>query len=735
MAKLSESLPVGKSGWEPILGQNVFTRNLEEGEQAKFDEGGAISLVVQDYNRARAYLDTEAYLLQWEENDVLYQSPTLGTEDPTRARVARFTVNNQSNTMADACRNGLFAQKPPFFLRPRGGTTQGNADAWTALIDVLLDRMKFRYWVGLGIDSMSLHGTGVWKGGWSTRKRIVKKRVPKAKPVQINQPAGNAEKINTVVSDDFDIVPETIEESFPWIEKRMLGTTLFDPAWRTPNAPELCGYAIDYDYPTWSDLERMRDEDCYDIPNSEALKQYCFHRADQDAGQGTTVESSLSHGGSPVQHAEARSVATTANVLEQPMLMLERWDESTVKTVLHINDAWVLIRDEEHGLGRIPHFASNWRNIENTGYGMGHGKLVGGDQRVEQGTLNHALNLLAYQFNPAILVSQGSGAPNQNRMVRAGGYFPVSPLGGDVRKSMAVMEMPAVPAEAWKMIQYAKSSSEETSGADSTFQQGNLGGPGSSAARTATGANRIAAKSDGRVQTPVENIELGLFNPFITMLIDMVKTYMPMKEIRQILSTKLQEDIMRDFDGDAFISADLEVEMLAAAKLAAKAAMAQQLPFLMQIFQQPQLLEQLHAEGKTVDLDVILDVLFAVSEFRMEEEIIRNLTPEEMQRVQSVQNPKVGQTQAETQGKLAIEAVKGENQTALEDRRAQNELARDVTMHALEHHTGAQEDPGERAQNRNDSGIPLSHSFGLALRAGDEDTFEGKGASPLAGVS
>ena len=739
MAETKKAMPAGSSGWEPISASNVFTRTLKEGEEPKFKGTAGVSLVVQDFERAATFLDEKAYLLQWEENDILYQSPTLMSDDSTRARVSRFTVNNQSNTMGDAVKAALFQQKPPFMLRPRpGGKGEKYAQAWTTLLDVLLDRMKFRYWVGLGVEGQTLDGTAIWKGGWGTRERIVKKRKPKAKPVQIDQPAGNQETVHTVESDAFDVVPETVTESYPGIENRMLGTTLFDPGWRTPNDPSLCGYVVDVEYPTWADLDELRKQDCYDIPDSEVLKDFCFRRQNQDAEPGTTAEQNLSSQSSIVLHAESRASATSADPLSQPILMLERWDSGRCNAILRINETWIEIRADEHGMGRVPHFTANWRNIKNAGYGIGMGKLVGSDQRIEQGTLNHALNLLAYQFNPVILHLAGQNAPTQDRVIRAGGFVAVNSPTGDVNRGMAAMQMPSVPSEAWQMIQYAKTSSEETSGADSTFQQGNLGGKGSSAARTATGAGRIAAKSDGRVQTPVENIELGLFNPYLLLLIDMIKTYMPMKEIREILQNKMAADLMADFDGDDFIESDFEVEMLAASKLAAKAAMAQQLPFLMQIFQQPQLLEQLHNEGKTINLDVILDVLFQVSEFRMEDEIICQMDAKTLAMVQQSQNPQAGKSMAETQGKIAVETIRGQNAQELEDRKSQNHLATELALRATDHvaeqHMLTSGDPAENAVARTGGGLPLTRATGLALRADDEAVLEGKGASPLAGV-
>jgi hypothetical protein len=712
MAEDSKAMPVGYNGFAEITMGQVYTRNLAPGELPEYDDAAAASLVVQDYNRARVFVDSEMFSEQWVENDILYDVPLLDSlADPTRARVPRYTVNNQSNTMGDAVKNALFAQKPPFLIRPRGKTSELSVKGWTALLDTLLDRMDFQYWTGLGISSQALHGTGVWKGGWSKRPRVVRKRKAKASKEDVTLPLGGT-KVTTEESLDYETVDETIEESYPWLENRLLGTTLFDPGWRTPNRPDLCGFVVDIDYPTWMDLEGMRNEGCYKIPDAEALKAFFFHNKEASAEGGTDTERSLSLGGSVVSHAEERSRPTTADPLGQPMMMLERHDKSRVMTCLCFNSRTVTIRNDKHRLGRIPHFTANWRSKLNTGWGMGMGKLVGGDQRIEQGTLDHALNLLAYQANPAILHIMGQNAPTGNRTIRAGGFFAVT--GDDVRKAMGVMEMPKIPPEAWQMIQYSKTSSEETSGADATFMQGQLQGKGSSAARTATGAGRIAAKADSRVQTPVENIELGLLVPFLYMLVDMCKIYMPTKEVLQILNGKLAAEIMKDFDADEFMSAEIQIEMLAAAKLAAKVAMAQQLPYLMEIFQQPQLLQQLHNEGKTISLDTILDVLFQVSEFRIEDQIIVPMTDQEKQMVLTMNAPN-----AKVQEATTVEKIKGDNALNLADRKSQNDLATTVAEKALE---------------RDEAGIPLDRAEGLLQRSNDEKTLAGQGPSTIAGA-
>ena len=73
---------------------------------------------------------------------------------------------------------------------------------------------------------------------------------------------------------------------------------------------------------------------------------------------------------------------------------------------------------------------------------------------------------------------------------------------GDVNKAVGFMKMPDVPTDAWKMLELTQKGGEDLSGANSQMQQGNLGGPGSSAARTATGAGRIAAMADQNIAEP-----------------------------------------------------------------------------------------------------------------------------------------------------------------------------------------------------------------------------------------
>ena len=721
--------PQGLTNQTQIRNQDIYIAPGSDIE-LMLTEQGVVTLVVSDFQTAATFVDQEEWYSQWRDNDLLYQSPVIDIGDPTRARVSRFGVNNDANTMADAVKSGLFAQNPPIFLRKRGKTTQQQLDGWMALLSVLFSRMKLQYWAGLGIHCQTLQGTGIMKGGWSKRTRTVLKRKPKGAPARVENASGTTERVHTKDIDSHTLQPDTITESYPWIEYRTLGTTLFDPKWNTPNDPSYAGYVIDVDYTDWTRLRDLKNDDSYTIPDLANLLEWLKERGSRSAEQGTSIEAGLSRSGSPVGHAADRSTSTSIDPTRQPILMLTRTDCDKVMTVLKIDSGWVVIQNRSHHLNRPPHFTMNWRNIDNAGYGMGIGRLTGSDQRVEQGVLNQCLELLAYQLNPAILYARGSGnAPTGDRVVRRGGFIGVDPIGDDVRKAWAVAELPEVPAAAWQTIQYSQQSSQNTSGADSTFMPGNLGGKGSSAARTATGAGRIAAKSDARVQTPVEAVEVGFIVPWTEMLISMVKMYMPLEEIRGILSDKLGEAIADELTQDgAILDAEMECEVLAGAKLAAKAAMAAQLPELMQIFQQPQLLDQLHQEGLTIRLKVLLDVLFAVSEYKMEDEIIVPLTDQQKQHMfQMLQMQQGGGVKG--QADIQREQLRGQNELQKEQLRGKNEIAKTYVQHQLE-----AENPTDKAQERNGGGGPLARAEGLVERGDMERMLQGQGPSVLAGA-
>ena len=139
--------------------------------------------------------------------------------------------------------------------------------------------------------------------GVEERTIIKRGRKRKTPPVSIALPAGGEQQIPSTESDEFEPTQEEVTETWPFFEYRRLGTTLFDPKWCTPDAPEeSCGYVVDVDYVNFGDLQQMREMDCYkNIPDEETLKAFFFDRMEGAA----PVDRTRRHVHDAGQHGDA----------------------------------------------------------------------------------------------------------------------------------------------------------------------------------------------------------------------------------------------------------------------------------------------------------------------------------------------------------------------------------------------------------------------------------------------
>jgi hypothetical protein len=624
-----------------------------------------------------------------------------------------------TRTLARGVKRSLFAEQYPFLLKPGARATQFFADAMTYAVGILLKRMKFQYHGGLQINGQTLYGTGLGKYGVEERTYEKKTRRRRKPETKVALPTGDT-SVPTEESDDFEPKVDTVTESWPFYEYRKLGTTLFDPKWCTPDQPsESAGYCIDVEYPNFYDLQEMRKLSCYQekkdkdgkvvcagIPDEEILKKFFFDDPASSAPMGSQTEDNMSSTGSMVVHAAARNRQTSEDPLSKTLLMLERWDDRTAKTILVYEGKKLTIRNEEHGLESMCHTSCTWWPIENSGYGMGVGRIVGPDQRVNQGVLNEALKMIAYPMNAPLVYARGSeNAPTQNVVFRMGGFWGVDPgPSGDVNKAVGFLRMPEIPGQAFDIINMSQRDAEQLSGADAQMAQGNLNGR-QGATRSAFGAQRVAAMSDQNIADPVDSFAGGVIIPVVEFLIHYIKTKMPIKELRKILSDKYNAEIMKSIDFDQMLDADMEVTVLAGQKLAAKQGIQQVIPFYLQLLEQPQILEYYHQIGMTVDFAVMEDIFAQVSELVQQPDIIRKMTPRE--RVLYKQNNPNSQRVA---AQLAVEQARGQNELANTNAKTKGKIVERVV---------------DRSMDRLEGGQPLERATGLLERADDRSILEG----------
>ena len=648
----------------------------------KYTDDGAIKLVERDTERAETFLNNKQWNIHWREADVLYQSPrtfaTFENSVVTRANTSRFTVAKHVNSLAPMMRSGIFYERPPFVIRPRPATKQATAVAKSALYGALLDKIDFEQTCNRGIENQILFGTVVFKGGWETKTKKVKRFTRKKPPIEVTLPFQQKPvKVNTKESDEFQIEDDEVTTNQPFFEECALGEVLPDPGWRHANRLDKAKYVIHRTYPTFKDLDELRLNDSYDSPSEEDLVAYFFSH--ENAANAPSSVEDLQGDVSELHHAEPRNKITSDDPLERPIEMLERWDATYVYTILRTADrASVIIRNEEHGLGRIPFFSANYWNIPNAGWGLGVGRLVGTDQRIEKGLMDSVLDILSYALNPQYARDRGANVPTQQIRTRLGGIVDVEANGKNPRDAFGIIETPKVPPEVFAVLQNAQTNAQSTSGADEAFTQGSLPGKGgSSAARTATGAGGIMAANAGKISGPVGNFASGVMLPFLDMMQDMVQERMPITEIREILGDEMAADFELD-ELDFFNSVD-KFEILAGAHLAAKKAMAQALPMIVQIFENPALTQQLNAMGYKIDVLVLLKMFMEMSEWKDQRDLIVPMNPQEAQNFQQ-SNPGM----QKMQGALAQIQAKHAAKTEEIDQQAEAKTGRDVLLNAFQ---------------------------------------------------
>jgi hypothetical protein len=649
----------------PVRPQDVTTPSTFAPDP-KYTDEAVLSIVVQDYETASSWLNAKLWLLHWRESDTLYQSPrsqaSYEGSSISRANVSRFNVARSVNSLAPALNGAIFSDSTPFEIRPRPNVHQNTARGWKELLAICLDLCDFKSELCYGVEGMVNQGTVIFKIGWEEYTEKQTRWVRKKAPAQFDMPLGGPPVlVFTKETDEFEKVTKDVVKKRPIFEKCELGTVFPNPKWNRPNQMWKAGWVVQEFYVNYEDLVKLRQNPDYDIPPDDVLRFIFLGGAEQT--EDASVVSDTLQSNPAVAHAEQQDENFSTDPLLQPMQILEWWSEDKVRVVLQQK---VVIRKDDHELGQIPFLSANFWNIENSGFGMGVGRISGSDQRVDQGITNAALDIIAYAVQPEYAIARGANVPTQEQRRRLGGIRIVD--GTDATRAVALVPQPSVPSDAWRALQVSNNAAEATTGADQAAVQGVLPGRGSSVGRSGTGAGMLQAASQGRLQAPVERVIDGVVLPFIKFLWNQVKQSFTVQEIRALLGNNMADAIMIDFND--FYNADLKFDTLAGTRLAARTRMAQSLPFLLEIFGTPALVQQLGQIGWKVNVLEVTNMVMDISEWKNQRDLIVEMTDEEKQMMMQ-SNPEAIRAQAA----MAQQQQQHQNDVELEDMKINGRIA------------------------------------------------------------
>lgn len=648
----------------------------------QFDDDAALRLVIEDRNNIDAWMNLQQWASQWQQADMLEQSPTSNFDGLAGVTVPKFTLSNIVSAVVPKMMGALNYNDPAFVARPRPGTKPGLVRAKEALFSYQLDEMKFWEEVEAGLHQMSLLGTGIWKWGWRKKKKTIRKYVREAKQVPVNTPMAIAH-VSTPDSDKFHVELEEKDIEHPWFEFCDIRTVRVTPGTRRGDIRKAKA-VLHTLYPTWKEIEDLRQIEGYDIPTEEELREF-FLKRHTPKGDNITMTMPESMRGY-LQHAYPRNYKETEDPFQNGPELTERVDADKVIVVLTLGEHHFLVRNEPNEYGKINFYSANWRDLQDAFYGQGLGQLVGYEQMVDQGTTALALGMLAYGLQPTAVRKKGFNAISQPTVWEQGGIIDVE---DDVDKAYKFLEFPRIPPEAFAMVQQSQATAAETAGANQQTTMGaGAAGIKTTGMRSGTGAALVGQANASRLDGPMERFIRQVFIPWLYQMDELNNEKLPTHILTDILGEELGNEVQ--IDHIEFRNAQMEYDVLAGAHLGAVKEMAQFMPFVLNLVNNPTLMELAAEQGIGFNFKAWFDQFADLAHVKWAQDFFVPLTPQQKQ--QRMLNSPAGVQAAKGQQARSLEVQKFQQEQQLVDQeqlgKAAGEAQRLVLEHALQSEQG-----------------------------------------------
>jgi hypothetical protein len=629
----------------------------------------ALALAVQDAERAENEENRRSWILGWSQARDLYSSiytPNFwpGTQIEASS-VNFFTVATAVNGINPQILAGLFYENPPFIAQERSGTSAQLARATSALLGYQLEDINFREELRLGGMNFLLFGTAIFQEGWEkfTKERKIVKR--KAPPINLPAPIPGAEPIS--ITDDeleVEIIEEVVDR--PTFEHIVnLREILVDPGLEVPDIRK-AKYVVRRRYMTWDDIDKLRDREGYDIPSREKMLELFLPPKEP-------VESNPQQEGnkSPLYDARAESPweATTVDPFQQPLEVLERWDNKTYIVVIQKK---LVIYNDRNIYGRIPFLSIGWWDNPGSFWSLGLGRTIGTEQRVQTGITNLMMNIANLKLNAPLVRVRGKSVPTQS--IRIG---PNKMIEVDAKGDLEPLKFGDPVVEANELFSMSQARVAEVSGNNPITSQGNAGSAGhSNLARSSAGASLLGQGASNVISDCIDKLANQVIVPFLYDVQEMNKMFLPPSQLKFIMSDELQHDYMTQ-GGDLIdiLNARIKFTILAGSKMQARRTMSQGLPLLSQFLSNPAVMQQLAIEGKKVDINELCRMYFEASDWKNLNDVIVPMTPQDLQRQQEQSQAALQQSKGAVQSQLAQQ--KFNQQQALADQENVARAARD----------------------------------------------------------
>lgn len=631
-----------KQAIDPGLALGPLTPEQTKFADEKLSDASALGIVLQDIGYAERYVGSKARPQEWNDVDNLYravvQPKTWEGSNQARAHLGMPLILEVVESMLPQIHLGFFSDKTrPFTLIAKGTTTQGAARATGKVLEWGVKQSGFKEEIRKILKSCLLYGTGVGKWGWSISTR----------------------KLTKFTREDGDIVATTDEvtHSVPTFEFIELGNLLVDPSVRSHDIRN-AKFVIMQKFVTAYELDEMRTDELFKgIPTRDELREILATKSEpaSDSMAATKVENFRT------LQAERQDSEVSSDPLMQPIEVLEYWTQDRVIVVLGRK---IVIRNDENEYDELPFVSCAFIDVLKSFFGLGIGKLLEGEQKLEAGVANMWIDSLNLTMSPAFHRKKGVGPSAQNIFVSPGRV--VNDDG-----ELAPLQVPSVTAEALQAIQSSEARGRRRVGANFGPDMPNQ------AMRTAEGVQEFTSGIQVRTQYFIELFAEFVFVPVLEAFVAMAKNNLTPKDIDNILT----EQDGKAFEGDdhlAIYNGQYAIEVLSSTKLAGRRAMATLVPTLMQLFSAAPVQQALITQNKKLDMAEFLEQVIDLTGWDAPGLIV-DMTPDDLNRALA-QNPQA----MRNQGMLQLQQAKHDDDMELESAKGDVRGGLQVVKHILD---------------------------------------------------
>jgi hypothetical protein len=629
------------------------------------DEIAAVQLVVKNLNRAEYYLLAKGMTVEWDKDDRLYlfrmpQAFWEGSSVPRSSLGMPLCLEHIEATMRQVMPVLFPDDTSSFVCDPMPSTSRKAADASKIIIASQLKKCGMREETRLGVKSGLTYGTAVHKNYWKRSSRVKRtwkwKEAPEITQTDVGTIQTPTKKSKEAVEDI-----ETVVTDGPWTENVYIRHVIVSPDLRVPDVRK-ANYVIHRTYPTMEEIDDLRLLPGFKIPPYEDLVQLMMppkETPERSLLEGRSTSSVLNTGISSLDinmefRAMPRWQEASADPNQGKLELLEYW---TPERVIYVLNRKLCLKNDINPFGKIPFLSFCYIDVLDSFYGIGICKLVGGEQRLQQGVINSRLDDLALRLSGTFLRKRGANTPTQQLRLRPGGI-----IDSDDEKGVQMIEYPPAIVDAFTEVEASDQRAQRRTSANSAVTQGTPG-PQGQIGRTATGMDTVAAAVGTAMGYFVDFICDLYLIPLIENFHEMNCQWLEPEQIEAILGEELGEDYSEALneglsdEKDKSVRLDaldvknacLKFNIQAGTRLRAKQAMAQQLMTIIQLLQQASVQDSLDAQGKKTDWAKLVDAMWDMGDWPGTQDWIVDQTDQDKQRAAA---------KAQAQQQMGVDAQK-----------------------------------------------------------------------------